>query len=260
MGNSFVLDAGEIVASGDDDDDAPAKPKRITHGGGATVNLLQELRALDPRDPGRWPLAVRAGAVAVCFVVVALLAGYFFVWTDLNPQLQQLQDQEQPAAPANSTTSTPRPPTWTSTSSSWRTSRSPSVPCCASCPSKTEVDNLLVDISQTGLAAALDQKLFQPESEVEEGLLRRAPDQDPLRRQLSPVWRLRQRHRGAAAHRHAARRADHAGATSARSRRGIDQLQMDLTAKTYRYLDDEEVATAEADRRKADKAAKRPTG
>ena len=58
------------------------------------MNLLQELRALDPRDPGRWPLAVRAGAVGVCFVVVALLAAYFFVWTDLNPQLQQLQDQE----------------------------------------------------------------------------------------------------------------------------------------------------------------------
>jgi Tfp pilus assembly protein PilO len=34
---------------------------------------------------------------------------------------------------------------------------------------------------------------------------------------------------------------------------------MDLTAKTYRYLDDEEVASAEADRRKADKA-KRPGG
>ncbi len=32
VGNSFVLDAGEIVASGDEDDDAPAKPKRPLHG------------------------------------------------------------------------------------------------------------------------------------------------------------------------------------------------------------------------------------
>jgi Tfp pilus assembly protein PilO len=40
----------------------------------------------------------------------------------------------------------------------------------------------------------------------------------------------------------------------------FDQLQMELTAKTYRYLDDEEVATAEADRRKAEQKAKRPTG
>ena len=33
-------------------------------------------------------------------------------------------------------------------------------------PSKTEVPNLLVDISQTGLAAALEEKLFQPGQEV----------------------------------------------------------------------------------------------
>jgi type IV pilus assembly protein PilN len=35
VGNSFVLDAGEIVAAGDDDDDAAAKPKRPLRVGGA---------------------------------------------------------------------------------------------------------------------------------------------------------------------------------------------------------------------------------
>ena len=59
------------------------------------MNLLEELRSLDPRDPGRWPLAVRAGAVAVCFVVVSLLALYFFVWTEQRPELQQREDEEQ---------------------------------------------------------------------------------------------------------------------------------------------------------------------
>src|SRR5260221_9655319 len=33
-------------------------------------------------------------------------------------------------------------------------------------PSKTEVESVLVDISQAGLASALDQKLFQPDNEV----------------------------------------------------------------------------------------------
>src|SRR5476651_2848294 len=42
-------------------------------------------------------------------------------------------------------------------------------------PSKTEVDNLLVDISQTGLAAALDQKLFQPESEIKKDFYAERP-------------------------------------------------------------------------------------
>ena len=34
------------------------------------MNLVEELRSLDPRDPGRWPLTIRAGAVAVCFIVL----------------------------------------------------------------------------------------------------------------------------------------------------------------------------------------------
>ena len=49
------------------------------------MNLMQELRSLDPRDPGRWPFAVRGLAIAICFVVVAVALIYFFVWTDRMP-------------------------------------------------------------------------------------------------------------------------------------------------------------------------------
>ena len=41
--------------------------------------------------------------------------------------------------------------------------------------------------------------------------------------------------------------------TAADKSSGFDQLTMELTAKTYRYLDDEEVASAEVDRRKSEK-------
>ncbi len=34
----------------------------------------------------------------------------------------------------------------------------------------------------------------------------------------------------------------------------FDNLQLDVTAKTYRYLDDDEIAAAEADKRKTDQA------
>jgi len=40
----------------------------------------------------------------------------------------------------------------------------------------------------------------------------------------------------------------------------FDQLQLDLTAKTYRYLDDDEVAAAEAEKRKADQAKRHGAG
>ena len=222
------------------------------------MNLLQELRALDPRDPGRWPLAVRAGAVGVCFVVVALLAAYFFVWTDMNPQLQQLQDQEQRLRSefhdkhAKATNLDVYKQQLADIEKSFGA-------MLRQLPSKTEVDNLLVDISQTGLAAAIDQKLFQPEGEIKKDFyaerpikIRFAGSYHQFGAFVSGIAALP---RIVTLHDLQITPVPRAGGTAA-----FDQLQMELTAKTYRYLDDEEVATAEADRRKAEKAAKRPTG
>ena len=202
------------------------------------MNLLQELRTLDPRDPGRWPLAVRSGAVLLCFVLVSLMALYFFVWTDLNPQLQQLEDQEQQLADIEKSFGA----------------------MLRQLPSKTEVDNLLVDISQTGLAAALDQKLFQPETEVKKDFYAERPIKIRFAGSYHQFGAFVS---GIAALPRIVTLHDVQITPVQRSSTGtavFDQLQMDLTAKTYRYLDDEEVATAEADRRKSEKSAKRPTG
>ena len=51
---------------------------------------LEELRSLDPRDPGRWPLAVRAGVITICFVVLSLLGLYLLVWNGQRQELQQV--------------------------------------------------------------------------------------------------------------------------------------------------------------------------
>jgi type IV pilus assembly protein PilO len=59
------------------------------------MNLLEELRALDPRDPGRWPLPIRIGTVAAAFVVVSLVGIYMLVWNEQRPELQRRQAEEQ---------------------------------------------------------------------------------------------------------------------------------------------------------------------
>src|SRR6185312_16209376 len=64
------------------------------HGADA-MNVLQELRALDPRDPGRWPMPVRALGVLACFVAASLAMIYFFVWSSQMPLLQQAEQKEQ---------------------------------------------------------------------------------------------------------------------------------------------------------------------
>ncbi len=138
------------------------------------MSVLDELRSLDPRDPGRWPMAARIAAVAVCFVVVAVGLIYFFVWTDRMPELQARENQEQQLR------------------SEFRTKHSKAINLAVykqqltdieksfgallrQLPSKTEVPNLLVDISQTGLAAALEEKLFQPGQEVKKDFYAELP-------------------------------------------------------------------------------------
>ena len=220
------------------------------------MNLLEELRALDPRDPGRWPFAVRAGTVGVCFIILTLLAAYFFVWTDLNPQLQQLQDQEQQLR------------------NEFRTKHAKATnldvykqqlgdieksfgAMLRQLPSKTEVDNLLVDISQTGLAAALDQKLFQPEGEQRKDFYAERPIKIRFAGSYHQFGAFVS---GIAALPRIVTLHDVKIEPITKIGGAFDQLQMDLTAKTYRYLDDGEVAAAEADRRKSEQAARRPAG
>ena len=117
-------------------------------------------------------------------------------------------------------------------------------------PSKTEVPNLLVDISQTGLAAALEEKLFQPGQEVKKDFYAELP----IKIQLTGSYHefgafvsgIAALPRIVTLHDIQITPMDKRRAAS------FDQLQLDLTAKTYRYLDDDEIAAAEAEKRKAD--------
>jgi len=213
------------------------------------MKLIEELRGLDPRDPGRWPFAVRALAAAVCFVIVALALIYFFVWQDRMPDLQKREDQEQALR------------------NEFHTKHAKAVnlqlykqqladieksfgALLRQLPSKTEVPNLLVDISQTGLAAALQEKLFQPGTEAKKDFYAELPIKITLTGSYHDfgafVSGIAALPRIVTLHDITITPIDKTG--------GFDQLQLDVTAKTYRYLDDDELAAAEADRRKAEDA------
>jgi len=216
------------------------------------VNLLEELRLLDPRDPGRWPFPVRAGAAAIWFAVLTLLLSYWFVWQDRRSELQQREDQEQQLR------------------SEFKTKHSKAVnlgvykqqladieksfgAMLRQLPSKTEVPNLLVDISQTGLAAALSQKLFQPGQEVKRDFYAELPIKIRLTGNFHQfgafVSGIAALPRIVTLHDIEIKPVDPKAA--------FDDLQLDLTAKTYRYLDDDEQRAADAAR---DKTKRRPGG
>jgi type IV pilus assembly protein PilO len=207
------------------------------------MNWLQELRSLDPRDPGRWPLAVRIGAIAICFLVLSFIGIYFFVWQGQEQQLQSLEDREMALRTeyrdkhAKATNLEIYKQQLADIEKSFGA-------MLRQLPSKTEVDNLLVDISQTGLAAALDQKLFQPQPEIKRDFYAERPIKI---RFTGSFHQFGQFVSGIAALPRIVTL--HDVQIRAANNSGYDNLTMDLTAKTYRYLDDEELAQAESDKR-----------
>ena len=114
-------------------------------------------------------------------------------------------------------------------------------------PSKTEVAGLLVDISQTGLAAGLEFQLFKPTGEVRSEFYAEQPIQITV---LGEYHEFGEFISGIAALPRivTAHNISIAGAEKKAVKKGkgeVSVLTMKLTAKTYRALDEEEYAAGE---------------
>jgi type IV pilus assembly protein PilO len=120
-------------------------------------------------------------------------------------------------------------------------------------PNKTEVPNLLTDISQQGTAAGLDQKLFQPNAQVVKDFYAELPIKMRLTGSFHSIGAFVS---GIAALPRIVTLHD-VEITQVGKTPGSDQLELNLTAKTYRYLDDEEQA-ANQPQKKAPAGRKRP--
>jgi type IV pilus assembly protein PilO len=214
------------------------------------LSFLEELRDLDPRDPGRWPLAALAAAVGATFLVLTLFLIYFFVWQDVRPQLQQKENEEQ------------------SLRQEFQQKHSRAVNLAVykqqlkdlqrsfgallrQLPGRTEVPNLLVDISQTALAAGLQQKLFQPEPEQAKDFYAELPIKMVL---TGSYHQFGEFVSGIAALPRIVTLHDIDIKPTSGSK-GYDDLTLTLTAKTYRYLDQDEMA---AEQKGTAKFAHRP--
>ena len=111
-------------------------------------------------------------------------------------------------------------------------------------PNKTEVPNLLTDISQQGSGAGLDQKLFQPGQQINKDFYAELPIKMRLTGSFHAIGAFVS---GIAALPRIVT-LHNVEISPAAKDKGVDQLQLDVTAKTYRYLDDEEQAAAQPQR------------
>jgi type IV pilus assembly protein PilO len=200
------------------------------------MNLIEELRSLDPSDPGRWPLAVRAGAVGVCFLVLTLVLGYIFVWDEQRPELQRREDAEQ-ALRQEFKTKHAKAVNLEVYKQQLKDIERSFGALLRQLPGKTEVPNLLVDISQSGLSAGLEEKLFQPQPEQKKDFYAELPIRISLTGSYHEFGEFVS---GIAALPRIVTL--HDIEIKSVNKDAYDQLTLDLTAKTYRYLDEDELA------------------
>jgi type IV pilus assembly protein PilO len=198
------------------------------------MNLLDELRTLDPKDPGRWPLPIRAFFVMLIFLVCTGAAWYMLVWNEDRPVLQkaeadevdlrnQFENKQQRAANLDA---------YRAQLAEMERSFGAML---RQLPGKTEVPNLLVDISQSGLAAGLQEKLFQPGAEKSNGFYAELPIKIKL---VGSYHQFGAFVSGIAALPRIVT-LDDIQITPVDAKGGYDNLTMDVTAKTYRYIEDE---------------------
>jgi len=58
------------------------------------MSFIDQVRELDPNDPGRWPMPFRFGAIGLIFVLGVVLLGYFLAWKPKKPELDAARAQE----------------------------------------------------------------------------------------------------------------------------------------------------------------------
>ena len=197
------------------------------------MNLVEELQNLDVNDVGRWPLAFRVAVIALVFVVATGLGIYWFIVEDKAPLLERAKAEEQELRltfenkQRKAANYDAYKAQLTEIEQSFGT-------MLRQLPGETEIPSLIVDISQTGLAAGLQEKLFVPQAEIPKDFYAEKPIKIRLTGGYHEIGNFVS---GIAALPRIVTL--HDINISPESKDSFDNLSMEVTAQTYRYIDEE---------------------
>ncbi len=207
--------------------------------------LAQDFKNLDPNDPGMWPLVPRVAALFGLLIIILGLA-WWFDWKGKGEDLEGRRAQE------------------AQLKEEWLSKKRQAVnldeykrqlteidrqfgALLKQLPSKTEMENLLIDINQAGLGRGLQFELWKPNSESPRDFYAELPiairvtgNYHDLGNFVGDVAKL-------------PRIVTLNDIAIEATKDGT--LKMDAQAVTYRYLDDDEIA-----KQKKEKAAKAKAG
>lgn len=195
--------------------------------------LLDDFRFLNPNDPGAWPLAPKISLLVGVFVVI-LAAGWWFVW---DAQLLDLQTREQEEETLKQQYLDKKRQAVNLdlyTQQLAEIDRSFGA-LLKQLPNKSEIEALLIEVNQAGLGRGLQFELFRPGQENVKDFYAELPISVKI---------------NGAYHDFGAFAADIARLPRIVTLNNIaitptsatGGLSLDATTKTFRYLDDEEIA------------------
>ncbi len=196
---------------------------------------LNELNELDLSNIGVWPGPVKLVLVLLVCVLVGI-GGYYL---DIEEQLNRLSNIEKSEIELRRTfeVKQAKAANLDAYRKQLEEMKQSFGAMLRQLPNKTEVADLLVDVSQTGLAAGLEFELFKPAAEVPREFYAELPIQVKVTGQYHEFGDFIS---GLAALPRIV--TIHDIRIKERKKDGSSKLLMlEATAKTYRYLDDEEV-------------------
>ena len=199
------------------------------------MNLVEELKSLDVNDIGRWPLPFRLAAVALTFLAVLGFGIWFMIVKDLHPRLEaaEVDEEEYRLVFENKQRKAANYDAYKAQLDQIEQSFGTML---RQLPGETEIPSLIVDISQTGLAAGLQEKLFQPQAEIPKDFYA----EKPIKIQLSGGFHeIANFVSGVAALPRIVTLHD-ITITPEDDGDGFDLLSMEVTAQTYRYIEEAE--------------------
>ena len=197
------------------------------------MNLVDELKALDVNDVGRWPFVFRAAVIGIVFVAVLGMGIYWFIIEDKAPQLKRVQDEEQTLR-VSFENKQKKAANYDAYKAQLAQMEQSFGAMLRQLPGETEIPSLIVDISQTGLAAGLQEKLFQPQAEIPKDFDAEKPITISLAGGYHEIANFVS---GVASLPRIVTL--HDITISPDSDDSYDSLTMQVTAKTYRYLEEE---------------------
>ncbi len=195
------------------------------------VKLLEELKNINPKNPGGWPWPVKLLANVAIFVAV-IIGGFVFDWQEQWDKLSSVKQEEEKLKETFLTKKKQAinldiiKKQLTETQQSFGA-------LLKQLPNKSEMDALLTDINQAGLGRGLQFELFRPGPEKVTGVFAEQPislkvtgSYDDLGKFASDISQLPRI----------------VTLNDIVINPVAAQLSMEAMAKTYRYLDEEEIA------------------